>query len=165
MPSPCVHDDLSQAIRPPARTRRASPITVRSGAPSRPSPVLQSALGICDVLSPGGDGPVAPQDRPVVDPFETDASGHAKRSPPLQSASSSARLLPGGDRPSRLRLPWSDRPGASRRRALLRTGLATLAASGSSNVRRVWQSKGLRSVPREAGSSAGPLTPAIGRGV
>jgi hypothetical protein len=61
--------------------------------------------------------------------------------------------------------PGSDRPGALRRRALLRTGLATLAASGSSNVRRVWQSKGLRSVQRAGGSSAGPLTPAIGRGV
>jgi hypothetical protein len=43
----------------------------------------------------------------------------------------------------------SDRPGALRRRALLRTGLATFTASGSSNVRRVWQSKDLRSVHRD----------------
>jgi hypothetical protein len=45
--------------------------------------------------------------------------------------------------PSPLR---SDRPGALRRRALLRTGLATFAASGSSNLRRVGQSQDLRSV-------------------
>ena len=43
----------------------------------------------------------------------------------------------------------SDRPGALRRRALLRTGRATFTASGSSNVRRVWQSKDLRSVHRD----------------
>ena len=36
-----------------------------------------------------------------------------------------------------------------RRRALLRTGRATFTASGSSNVRRVWQSKDLRSVHRD----------------
>jgi hypothetical protein len=59
----------------------------------------------------------------------------------------------------------SDRPGVLRRRALLRTGLATFAASGSSNVRRVGNPKAYDPSIKAGGSSAGPRTPAVGRGV
>src|SRR5664279_3176405 len=93
------------------------------------------------------------------------SGAETRRQDPGRIAASGLTVPPTKAAGSYAWLPGSDRPGALRRRALLRTGLATFTASGSSNVRRVWQSQDLRSVRVAGGSSAGPLTPAVGRGV
>jgi hypothetical protein len=77
------------------------------------------------------------------------ASGDASHRRPLRHSSDQKQKPTAHDPSATSRcgpLPGSDRPGALRRRALLRTGLATFTASGSSNLRRVGQSQGLRSV-------------------
>ena len=142
---PIVRSSVGPAIACRGRRVTCSPRAAVSKAiaPERPRAAISSPLLSARSYSAVGRGGIA---LGLRGPADAIGKAIARRMPPASSCMSTAQpgRISSPPRPAR-RLLASGRPGASRRRAPLRTGRASLPASGSSKPWRVRQRDVVRS--------------------